>query len=228
MVEQGREPFRFVLLRSFAHTIQSLGHPFSTLCWLVVRLPGVLLGQGPSLGNLRLPRFRESCSAASLVLRPCSTPPWRACTDCACGFPCRSGGWLAPDASEVSRFSRVQFSDVLMALGLRRACEELALASPTMWPSRSEHTVGARYAFFEARFPARRCLCLCFTRHLTAPSARLEVKMVRYSFLVGLFHPLLHAGLSRRLRSVTVAARNRASAHIRRVEYAAQCIKPLN
>jgi len=32
--------------------------------------------------------------------------------------------------------------------------------------------------------------------------------MVRYSFLVGLFHPQLHAGLSRRLRSLTVAARN--------------------
>ncbi len=29
--------------------------------------------------------------------------------------------------------------------------------------------------------------------------------MVRYSFLVGLFHPRLHAGLSRRLRSITVA-----------------------
>lgn len=59
---------------------------------------------------------------------------------------------------------------------------------------------------FEARFLARRCLCLRFTRYLAAPSARLEVKMVRYSFLVGLFHPRLHAGLSRRLRSLTVAA----------------------
>jgi len=29
-------------------------------------------------------------------------------------------------------------------------------------------------------------------------AAKLEVKVVRYSFLVGLFHPLLHAGLSRR------------------------------
>jgi len=29
--------------------------------------------------------------------------------------------WLIPDAGEVSRFSRVQFLDVLMALGLRRA-----------------------------------------------------------------------------------------------------------
>src|SRR5580704_15934167 len=87
-----------------------------------------------------------------------------------------------------------------MALGLRRACRELAIAFPPVLPSRWKHTVGARNALFEARFPARRCLCLCFTRRLTAPCARLEVKMVRYSFLVGLSHPRLHAGLSRRLR----------------------------
>ena len=75
----------------------------------------------------------------------------------------------------------------------------------------AEHSVGARNSFFEARFLARRCLCLHFTRHLAAPSARLEVKMVRYSFLVGLFHPRLHAGLSRRLRSLTRAAPDRAA-----------------
>jgi len=39
-----------------------------------------------------------------------------------------------------------------------------------------------------------------------ATSARLEVKLVRYSFLVGLFPPRLHAGLSRRLHSLTAAA----------------------
>src|ERR1700687_738713 len=77
------------------------------------------------------------------------------------------------------------------------------MSFPSVWPSRCMHSVGARYSFFEARFLARRCLCLHFTRHLTAPSARLEVKMVRYSFLVGLFHPRLHAGLSRRLRMPT-------------------------
>jgi len=116
-----------------------------------------------------------------------------------------------PDAGEVSRFSRVQFLDVRTALRLRRAClrrVKLAMSSLAVWPSRWEHSVGARDAFFEARFLARRCLCLRFTRHLAAPSARLEVKMVRYSFLVGLFHPRLHAGLSRRLHSPTVAARN--------------------
>src|ERR1041385_2043277 len=103
-----------------------------------------------------------------------------------------------PDADEVSRFSRVQFLDVRMALGLRRACRKLTLSLPPVWPSRWEHSVGARNSFFEARFLARRCLGLRFARHLAAPGARLEVKMVRYSFLVGLFHPQLHAGLSRR------------------------------
>src|SRR6266853_210025 len=82
----------------------------------------------------------------------------------------------------------------------------LAMTFPSVWPSRQEYTVGTRIAFFEAQFPARRCLCLCVTRRLAAPSARLEVKMVRYSFLVGLLHPRLHAGLSRRLHSLTVAA----------------------
>src|SRR5919197_5764444 len=89
------------------------------------------------------------------------------------------------------------------------------MSFPPVWPSRGKHSVGARNAFFEARFLARRCLCLHFARHLAAPSARLEVKMVRYSFLVGNFHPLLHAGLSRRLRSLAVAAPNRA-ARVRR------------
>jgi len=50
------------------------------------------------------------------------------------------------------------------------------------------------WGVFAAQFPARRCLYLHFTRHLAVSGARLEVKMVRYSFLVGLFHPLLHAG----------------------------------
>ena len=121
--------------------------------------------------------------------------------------PIRLPGRL-PNAGEVSRFSRAQFLDVRMALGLRRACRSLALSSPPVWPSRGKHSVGARNSLFEARFLARRCLCLHFTRHLTAPSARLEVKMVRYSFLVGNFHPRLHAGLSRRLRLLARAARN--------------------
>ena len=41
-----------------------------------------------------------------------------------------------PDADEVSRFSRVQFLDVRMALGLRRAWGKLAISFPSVWPSR--------------------------------------------------------------------------------------------
>src|ERR1035438_8359888 len=59
------------------------------------------------------------------------------------------------------------------------------MSFPSVWPSRWKHSVGARNSLFEARFLARRCLCLHFTWSLTAPGARLEVKMVRYSFLVG-------------------------------------------
>jgi hypothetical protein len=172
-----------------------------------VRHHSVLLGHRPSLHRLRRQYRNRPCSAASSVLCRCSTPRPRACPDCAFGFPGRPDSLLRPsDVGEVSRFSRVQFLDVRTALGLRRACRKLAMSFPSVWPSRWKHSVGARYSFFEARFLARRCLCLHFTRRLAAPSARLEVKMVRYSFLVGLFHPRLHAGLSRRLRFLTVAA----------------------
>ena len=166
----------------------------SMLFSLVTGLPSTTSAAYVSTGIVR--RLRRYCADVRLLAR-------RACTDCAFGFPCRPGGWYAPDAGEVSRFSRVQFLDVRLALGLRRAWQQLALTLPPVWPSRCKHTVGARNSFFEARFLARRCLCLHFTRHLAAPSARLEVKMVRYSFLVGLFHPRLHAGLSRRLRMLT-------------------------
>ena len=40
---------------------------------------------------------------------------------------------------------------------------DLRLSSLAVLPSRLEHTAGTRIAFFEAQFPARRCLCLRFT-----------------------------------------------------------------
>ena len=43
---------------------------------------------------------------------------------------------VAPDASEVSRFSRVQFLDVRTAHGLRWACPGLAISSAAMLHSR--------------------------------------------------------------------------------------------
>lgn len=74
-----------------------------------------------------LPQLHDSCSAASSVLRPCSTPRWRACPHYAFGFSGRSKAGFTLDTGEVSRFSRVQFLDVRAALGLRRVLQTLAL-----------------------------------------------------------------------------------------------------
>ena len=83
-------------------------------------------------------------------------------------------------------------------LRLRRAPCVLAFAHAWMLPSPCVHRVGAPNSFFEAQYPAHRCLCLRFACCLTTAYAKLEVGMVRYSFPVRLFHSLLHAGLSRR------------------------------
>src|SRR6187401_1783235 len=56
----------------------------------------------------------------------------------------------------------------------------------------------SRLKFLEAQYPAHRYLCLRFGCRLATTTAKLEAKMACYSFLVGLFHSLLHAGLSRR------------------------------
>ena len=55
-----------------------------------------------------------------------------------------------------------------------------------------------RTGVYAAQYPAHRCLYLRFGLRLATPAARLEVRMVRYSFPAGLFHSLLHAGLARR------------------------------
>src|SRR6266851_2550282 len=189
MMEQSGEPLLLVFPCSFPHTTQSLGHPFPALCQACVRFHDVLLGQGPSLHHLR----RQVFPGLVRQLRRYYAP-----VRLLAGVPARiallasrtgPGTGRPPDADEVSRFSRVQFLDVRTALGLRRAWRQLAFALPPVWPSRCMHSVGARNSFFEARFLARRCLCLRFTRCLTVPSARLAVKMVRHSFLVGSFIP---------------------------------------
>ena len=53
--------------------------------------------------------------------------------------------------------------------------------------------------FSKLNSPAHQYLYLRFNRHLAIPTARLEARMDSLlSFSVGLFHPLQHAGLSRR------------------------------
>ena len=79
-------------------------------------------------------------------------------------------------------------------LGLREIRLVLALAAMPMWPSHVTYQVGISIYLFEAQYPAHQCPCLRFDGHLAVTAAKLGVRMVRYSFPVGLFHPLQHAG----------------------------------
>ena len=106
---------------------------------------------------------------------------------------------LAAGVSEVSRFSCMKFLGVLWGLRLRRTERELALSLPLMLPS-------AHYK--ERRRPD--CIFSELNTHptyspvyasLVSPrdtQRKTRGRVDRYSFLVRLFHPLLHAGLARR------------------------------
>jgi len=99
---------------------------------------------------------------------------------------------------EISRFSCMQFLDVLSSSTTwdrQRARDgaRLCVAFPLCPQGRHPNL-----PFSKLYHPAHQCLCLRFDYRLTTVPARLEVRMVRYSFPVRLFHSLLHAGLSRR------------------------------
>src|SRR5438128_2032804 len=86
-------------------------------------------------------------------------------------------------------------------LRLRRTEQPLANSVAAVLPSsiseRSRHPDPS--AFRSSIAPPTGTSGLRFTRHLTVPPARLEARMESlFSFPVGLFHPLQHAGLSRR------------------------------
>jgi hypothetical protein len=99
---------------------------------------------------------------------------------------------------EISRFSCMQFLDVLSSPTTwdqqrTRVCARYGLAFPLCPQGRHPNL-----PFSKLNHPAHRCLCLRFDCGLTTTPARLEVRMVRYSFPVRLLHSRLHAGLSRR------------------------------
>ena len=61
-------------------------------------------------------------------------------------------------------------------------------------------------ADFGAQWLACAYPCRRFTRDVAAAGARLGAMVARYAFHVGLFHPLLYAGLSRRFRIYRIRA----------------------
>jgi len=104
------------------------------------------------------------------------------------------------DVQEISRFSCMLFLSVRGFLDYAGPSNPLAIA----WllcclPPIGMESASCSIGFSKLNSPAHRYLCLRFKRHLAVSPARLEARMVSLlSFPVGLFHPLQHAGLSRR------------------------------
>jgi hypothetical protein len=84
-------------------------------------------------------------------------------------------------------------------LRLREIHLALALTAQPMLHSHVTYQVGISIHLFEAQYPAHQCPCLRFDGHLAITAAKLGVRMARYPFPVGLFHPLQRIGLSRRV-----------------------------
>ena len=74
----------------------------------------------------------------------------------------------------------------------------LALSRLFMLPSVHSKDVGVRIASFRTCIPTPPILCLRFACVPRDTQRKTRGRAVRYSFLVRLFHPLLHAGLARR------------------------------
>src|SRR6266498_1022262 len=82
------------------------------------------------------------------------------------------------------------------------------LPPPSILPSASPNSVGTPVEIdFAARYPA--CLSPCYFFNASPAALRRPAHMrgqvVCYSFPVGLFHSLFHAGLSRRTQCSSVA-----------------------
>ena len=100
--------------------------------------------------------------------------------------------------SEVSRFSCMKFLGVPWGLRPRRTEQKLALSLLFMLPSAHVNRVGVRVVCFRGSMATPPILYLRFAGSLAVAAQDSRPKVDRYSFLVRLFHPLLHAGLSRR------------------------------
>src|SRR5258707_409700 len=198
MVKHGGESFFLPFLSCLTHTAQSLGHALPALCQARVGFGDVLLDLWPSLHTLRRRgsafvrmlqghyarvRLLHSVHVRRLVLGlhgpACGLVTFRRCED------------LPVLVHTVSR--RAWGRRLRGAEGEARVSACLRVAFPLWVQGRRPQT-----AVFEAQCPSPLSPLSRLPVGLTASPARLEVRMVRYSFSAGLFHSLLYAGLSRR------------------------------
>src|SRR5216684_3472447 len=104
------------------------------------------------------------------------------------------------DVQDISWFSCMLFLSVRGFLDYAGPSNPLAIT----WllcclPPLGRESASCSIGFSKLNSPAHRYLCLRFKRYLAISPARLEARIDSLlSFPVGLFHPLQHAGLSRR------------------------------
>ena len=140
------------------------------------------------------------CSAGSLVLRHSPTSPVRSCPQFGL-WPSRTGLALLTKAcgrypgSRAGCFSACAGSQTTQDLTIHSRFTWLSCCLPPLGMESASCSIG----FSKLNSPAHQYLCLRFRRYLAISPARLEARMDSLlSFPVGLFHPLQHAGLSRR------------------------------
>jgi hypothetical protein len=147
------------------------------------------------------PKIALLCSSGSSIVWRGPTPPERACPPCGFG-PSRTG--LVPlrgrGAPEVSRFSCMLFLSVRGFFDYAGPTARSRLSRNSRVAFLHQERVGILILrFSKLNRPAHRYPCLRFERYLTMSPARLRGQDgVPVSLLVGLFHSLQHAGLSRR------------------------------
>ena len=155
----------------------------------------VLLDQRPSLLTLR----HRLLDFVRMIHRYYAADHWpRSCGHYGLSLRPPSYCWLAAGVSEVPRFSCMKLpgvSGVYDYAGPDRNSRyrPRPCCLPPMQKRQRPDCI-----FSESQYPAKMYPCLRFATHLAVCSAKLRLNAFRYSFLVGLFHSLLHAGLSRR------------------------------
>jgi hypothetical protein len=134
-----------------------------------------------------------------MVFRGPKAPPQLTCVSYGLSLHPPSCCRWAAGVSEVSRFSRMKLPDVSGVYdyaGLNRSSRYRS-RSCCLPPSQKRRRPDC--IFFEAQYPPIPLFTLRAAPHDTVRKTRSRV--VRYSFLVGLLHSLLPAGLSRRTYS---------------------------
>ena len=198
MVQQSREPFLLPFLRCSAHTAQSLGHPFPALCRAGVGLCVVLLGPLPSLHHLRrgLPLFVRQLHRYYAAVRLLQRVRVRRLA-----LRLRGPACLVRQTPEVSRFSCMLFLGVpgVFDYAGTRSARDLVACADVAFPlcEQGRHPV-RQFSELNTRPTDASVYASPAASRRTAQDSR--PGWIRFSFPVGLFHPLQHAGLSRRTR----------------------------